>query len=52
MNEQTETLNQSMPASLAAKEVPAEAPRRAGNMIAPQDNGGSFSGPVPDSGTT
>jgi hypothetical protein len=51
MNEQTETLNQSMPASLAAKEVPAEAPRRAGNMIAPQDNGGSFSGPVPDSDT-
>jgi hypothetical protein len=51
MNEQTETLNQSMPASLAAKEIPAEAPRRAENMIAPQDNGGSFSGPVPDSGT-
>jgi hypothetical protein len=51
MNEQTETLNQSTPASLAAKEMPAEAPRRAGNMIAPQDNGGNFGGPVSASGT-
>jgi hypothetical protein len=45
MNEQTETSNLSMPASLAANDMPAAAPRqevRAENMVAPQDGNGSL----------
>src|SRR5262245_14529129 len=53
MNEQTETSNQSTPASLAANDMPAAAPRqevRAKNMVAPQDDGGSVGGLESNSG--
>jgi PatG Domain len=53
MNEQTETLNQSTPASLAVNDMPANAPRhevRAENMVVTQDGGGSFCGLASNSG--
>jgi hypothetical protein len=54
MNEQTETLNQSAPASLDANDMPAGAPRgevRAENMVTPRGGGGSCGcRAAPDSG--
>ena len=54
MNEQTETLNQSAPASLDANDMPAGAARgeiRAENIVAQQGDGGSCGcGAAPDSG--
>ena len=55
MNEQTETLNQSAPASLDANDMPAAAARgeiRAENIVAQQGDGGTCGcGAAPDSGT-
>jgi hypothetical protein len=54
MNEQTETLNQSAPASIDASNMPAAAARgeiRAENIVAQQGNGGTCGcGAAPDSG--
>jgi PatG Domain len=54
LNEQTEALNQSAPASLDANDMPAGTPRgkvRAQNLVASQGGDGSCGcGPAPDSG--